>query len=93
LEKYDNEQANNEHNDSMAEFRATAKFSSGPVPAPNKSARPEIQMPEEKPMGCMEKLGKAMGMTSGIDPKKIYQIELKIRNLENDLESEREQRS
>ena len=32
-------------------------------------------------------------MVSDIDPKKIYQIELKIRNLENDLDTEREQRA
>tara|TARA_B110000285_G_scaffold223312_1_gene278632 strand:+ start:492 stop:677 length:186 start_codon:yes stop_codon:yes gene_type:complete len=50
-------------------------------------------MPEEKPIGCMQKLGQALGMVSDIDPKKIYQIELKIRNLENDLESERDQRA
>jgi hypothetical protein len=43
-------------------------------------------------MGCMQKLGRSLGMTSDIDPKKIYQIELKIRNLENDLDSESEQR-
>jgi hypothetical protein len=39
-------------------------------------------------MSCMQKLGRTLGMTSDIDPKKIYQIELKIRNLENDLDSE-----
>ena len=50
-------------------------------------------MPEDKPIGCMQKLGLALGMVSDIDPKKIYQIELKIRNLENDLESERDQRA
>lgn len=33
-------------------------------------------MPEEKPIGCMQKLGIALGMTSDLDPKKIYQIEL-----------------
>lgn len=36
----------------------------------------------------MQKLGRSLGMTSDIDPKKIYQIELKIKNLENDLHSE-----
>lgn len=44
-------------------------------------------------MGCMQKLGRSLGMVSDIDPKKIYQIRLQIRNLENDLDSEREQRT
>ena len=31
-------------------------------------------------------------MVSDIDPKKIYTIELKIRNLEDELDQERDQR-
>ena len=85
MEKYDNEQIN----ESLSELRGTANFNAaGNGPKLPSREQAIINQPEEKPMGCMQKLGRTLGMTSDIDPKKIYQIELKIRNLENDLDTE-----
>ena len=91
LEKYDNE--NNEINESLSELRGTANFNMNGAGPKLPKAREQVPIPDEAPMSCMQKLGRSLGMTSDIDPKKIYQIELKIRNLENDLDSEREQRT
>ena len=97
LEKYDND---NEANESLSNLNGTANFTSKlsqpqslrTVPA-KMPVREEIKMPDEAPMGCMQKLGRSLGMTSDIDPKKIYQIEIKIRNLQTELDQERSHRS